>query len=50
MTVSLLDGETTRLWDAPVHTAALRWRLQHSFKMQRLLVAVTAGIVALRCH
>jgi dihydroxyacetone kinase-like protein len=25
ITVSLLDGETEALWDAPVHTAALRW-------------------------
>jgi dihydroxyacetone kinase-like protein len=25
ITVSLLDDETTGLWDAPVHTAALRW-------------------------
>jgi phosphoenolpyruvate---glycerone phosphotransferase subunit DhaK len=25
VTVSLLDEETKRLWDAPVHTAALRW-------------------------
>lgn len=25
MTVSLLDDEARRLWDAPVHTAALRW-------------------------
>ncbi len=25
LTVSLLDDETTRFWDAPVHTAALRW-------------------------
>jgi dihydroxyacetone kinase-like protein len=25
ITVSLLDAETTALWDAPVHTAALRW-------------------------
>jgi dihydroxyacetone kinase-like protein len=25
ITVSLLDGEATRLWDAPVHTPALRW-------------------------
>ena len=25
ITVSLMDGETLRLWDAPVHTAALRW-------------------------
>ena len=25
LTVSLLDDETTRLWDAPVHTPALRW-------------------------
>ena len=24
-TVTLLDDEMTRLWDAPVHTAALRW-------------------------
>ena len=24
-TVSLLDAEMLRLWDAPVHTAALRW-------------------------
>ena len=24
-TVSMLDEETKRLWDAPVHTAALRW-------------------------
>jgi dihydroxyacetone kinase-like protein len=24
-TMSLLDDETQRLWDAPVHTAALRW-------------------------
>ena len=24
-TVTLLDDELTRLWDAPVHTAALRW-------------------------
>jgi dihydroxyacetone kinase-like protein len=24
-TVSLLDEERKRLWDAPVHTAALRW-------------------------
>jgi dihydroxyacetone kinase-like protein len=23
--VTLLDDELTRLWDAPVHTAALRW-------------------------
>jgi dihydroxyacetone kinase-like protein len=27
LTVSLLDREATRLWDAPVHTAALRWRM-----------------------
>ena len=26
LTVSLIDDELTRLWDAPVHTAALRWR------------------------
>ena len=25
LTVSLLDGETTALWDHPVHTAALKW-------------------------
>ena len=25
VTVTLLDDETKRLWDAPVHTAALRW-------------------------
>ncbi len=25
VTVSILDDELTRLWDAPVHTAALRW-------------------------
>jgi dihydroxyacetone kinase-like protein len=25
LTVTLLDDEATRLWDAPVHTAALRW-------------------------
>ncbi|MBR0830986.1 dihydroxyacetone kinase subunit DhaK [Bradyrhizobium manausense] len=25
LTVSLLDAETTALWDRPVHTAALRW-------------------------
>ncbi|MGA2127612.1 MAG: dihydroxyacetone kinase subunit DhaK [Xanthobacteraceae bacterium] len=25
ITVTLLDDELTRLWDAPVHTAALRW-------------------------
>ena len=25
VTVSLLDDETAKLWDAPVHTAALRW-------------------------
>ncbi len=27
VTVSLLDDETKALWDAPVHTAALRWGL-----------------------
>ncbi len=27
ITVSLLDDEARRLWDAPVHTAALRWRM-----------------------
>lgn len=25
ITVTMLDDETARLWDAPVHTAALRW-------------------------
>ncbi|HEY6632847.1 MAG TPA: dihydroxyacetone kinase subunit DhaK [Rhizobiaceae bacterium] len=25
ITVSMLDDRTTKLWDAPVHTAALRW-------------------------
>ncbi len=25
ITVSLLEGEAAKLWDAPVHTAALRW-------------------------
>ena len=25
ITVSLMDEEAKRLWDAPVHTAALRW-------------------------
>ena len=25
ITVTSLDDELTRLWDAPVHTAALRW-------------------------
>ena len=25
VTVSILDGETKRLWDAPVHAPALRW-------------------------
>lgn len=25
ITVSLLEGEATKLWDAPVHTAGLRW-------------------------
>jgi dihydroxyacetone kinase-like protein len=27
LTVSALDGEMTTLWDAPVHTPGLRWRL-----------------------
>ncbi len=26
LTLTRLDDELTRLWDAPVHTAALRWR------------------------
>jgi dihydroxyacetone kinase-like protein len=25
ITVSLLEDDTAKLWDAPVHTAALRW-------------------------
>jgi len=25
ITLSMLDDQTTKLWDAPVHTAALRW-------------------------
>ena len=25
ITLTVLDDEMTRLWDAPVHTAALRW-------------------------
>jgi dihydroxyacetone kinase-like protein len=25
ITLSILDDETTKLWDEPVHTAALRW-------------------------
>ena len=25
VTLTRLDAETTALWDAPVHTAALRW-------------------------
>jgi dihydroxyacetone kinase-like protein len=25
VTVSMLDDEMKRLWDAPVHTPALRW-------------------------
>ena len=25
ITVTMLDDETTMLWDAPVHTSALRW-------------------------
>jgi phosphoenolpyruvate---glycerone phosphotransferase subunit DhaK len=25
LTVTALDDEIARLWDAPVHTAALRW-------------------------
>jgi len=27
ITVTMLDAETTELWDAPVHTAALRWAM-----------------------
>jgi phosphoenolpyruvate---glycerone phosphotransferase subunit DhaK len=27
VTLSMLDDELTRLWDAPVHTAALRWAI-----------------------
>jgi dihydroxyacetone kinase len=25
ITLTMLDGRTTKLWDAPVQTAALRW-------------------------
>ena len=25
ITISVLDDQTKELWDAPVHTAALRW-------------------------
>jgi dihydroxyacetone kinase-like protein len=25
LTVSMFDAQATRLWDAPVHTPALRW-------------------------
>ncbi len=25
ITVSMLEGDAAKLWDAPVHTAALRW-------------------------
>jgi dihydroxyacetone kinase-like protein len=27
VTVTVLNDELTLLWDAPVHTAALRWRM-----------------------
>jgi dihydroxyacetone kinase-like protein len=27
VTLLKLDAETTKLWDAPVHTAALRWKV-----------------------
>ena len=27
LTVTMLDAETTKLWDAPVHTPALRWEM-----------------------
>ncbi|MCO5161687.1 MAG: dihydroxyacetone kinase subunit DhaK [Mesorhizobium sp.] len=27
ITVTMLDAETTELWDAPVHTSALRWKI-----------------------
>jgi dihydroxyacetone kinase-like protein len=27
ITLSLMDDELAKLWDAPVHTAALRWRM-----------------------
>jgi dihydroxyacetone kinase-like protein len=27
ITLTILDDEAARLWDAPVHTAALRWRM-----------------------
>ena len=26
ITLTLMDDELIKLWDAPVHTAALRWR------------------------
>jgi dihydroxyacetone kinase-like protein len=27
ITITLLDDELAALWDEPVHTAALRWRM-----------------------
>lgn len=27
ITLTMLDGETAALWDAPVHTAAMRWKI-----------------------
>jgi dihydroxyacetone kinase-like protein len=27
LTITLVDKEMTDLWDAPVHTPALRWRV-----------------------
>jgi len=27
LTLSVLDEQAKTLWDAPVHTAALRWRV-----------------------
>ena len=27
ITLTLIDDELLRLWDAPVHTASLRWRM-----------------------
>ena len=43
VTVSLLDEETKRLWDAPVNTPALRWRMSRilpikCYGMSRLVV------------
>src|SRR4029450_10525047 len=42
ITLLRLDAEKTRLWDAPVHTAGLRWGVRPS------TAARTKGVVA-RC-